>query len=71
VQVNSYIGGTDKRDFSETGNCDGNTIQPGASCTVSVTFSPMKSGARSGTLYLTVPLGDASPAPVPLTGTGA
>ncbi|MFZ0318632.1 MAG: FG-GAP-like repeat-containing protein [Candidatus Sulfotelmatobacter sp.] len=70
VEINSYIGGTDKKDFSETGTCSGNSIQPGASCTVSVTFSPTKSGARSGTLYVTVPLGDVSPAPVPLSGTG-
>jgi hypothetical protein len=35
-----------------------------------VTFDPLKTGSRSATLYLNLPLGSTSPAPVPLTGNG-
>jgi hypothetical protein len=71
IQLNSvYIGGIDKRDFSETDNCIGIAIGPGASCTITVTFAPTKTGARSGTLYVIAPKGTVSPPPVPLSGTG-
>ncbi len=64
------IGGSDKKDFSETDNCTGRFIPPGGACKVSVTFAPTKKGARSGALYI-VPQGTASPQPAKLTGTGA
>jgi len=55
-------------DFSETNTC-GATLAAGATCTVSVTFTPTQSGARSGTLSVA---DDASGSPqtVALTGTG-
>jgi len=64
------IGGNDFKDFSEANDCIGATIPPGGSCRVSVTFSPTKSGSRTGTLQLTLQTGGASPAPVTLSGTG-
>jgi hypothetical protein len=55
-------------DFGETNTC-GATLATGASCTVSVTFSPKQSGTRMGTLSVA---DDASGSPqtVSLTGTG-
>jgi hypothetical protein len=66
---NAYIGGKDKKDFTETDTCSGQTIQPGSSCTATVTFTPTKSGARSAAFYF-VTQGTPSPAPATLTGTG-
>jgi hypothetical protein len=66
---NAYIGGKDKEDFAETDICSGQTIQPGSSCTATVTFTPTKIGARSAAFYF-VTQGTASPPPVTLTGTG-
>lgn len=40
-------------DFDESDTCNGETVAAGASCTVSVTFSPMSTGTRSGTLTIT------------------
>jgi hypothetical protein len=67
--ANVFIGGKDPHDFSETDSCTSQAIQPGASCTVTVTFDPTKAGARSGTLNF-VPQGTTGPQPVTLTGTG-
>lgn len=55
-------------DFSQVSPCVG-SLQPGTTCTVSVTFSPTATGIRSGTLSIT---DDAcqSALQVPLTGTG-
>jgi Domain of unknown function (DUF1929)/Glyoxal oxidase N-terminus/PKD domain/Abnormal spindle-like microcephaly-assoc'd, ASPM-SPD-2-Hydin len=55
-------------DFGETNTC-GTTLAAGANCTVSVTFTPTQSGARTGTLSVA---DDAtgSPQTVGLTGTG-
>jgi len=55
-------------DFSQTNTC-GSSVAAGASCTLSVTFTPTASGSRSGSLTLT---DNASPATqtVSLTGTG-
>jgi hypothetical protein len=52
--------------FSQTNTC-GASIAPGASCTVSVTFSPTAIGSASGTLTLADNAGTQS---VHLTGTG-
>ncbi|WP_328324621.1 choice-of-anchor D domain-containing protein [Kribbella sp. NBC_00382] len=52
-------------DFSQTNNCS--TIAVGASCTVTVTFRPTASGARTGGVTVT---SNASPASISLTGNG-
>ncbi|TAN21483.1 MAG: choice-of-anchor D domain-containing protein [Acidobacteria bacterium] len=54
-------------DFSESNNC-GTSLAPGATCTVTVTFTPAALGTRSGTLALATNLGATS---VALIGTGA
>jgi hypothetical protein len=54
-------------DYAQSNNC-GTSLAAGASCTVTVTFRPTASGARTGTL--SVSGGGASTA-VALTGTGA
>ncbi len=55
-------------DFALTSNCI--TIAPGASCTVNVTFTPIASGTRTGSLSIASNAGN-SPTIVALTGTGA
>ncbi|QMU70934.1 discoidin domain-containing protein [Streptacidiphilus sp. P02-A3a] len=56
-------------DFSQTNTC-GSSLASGASCTVSVTFTPTATGNRTGSL--TVASNDpASPLTVGLSGTGA
>ena len=66
------VGGKDSKDFSASGNCTPNPIEPGASCTMSVTFDPTQTGARSAELYFNFPpfSGLISPAPAALSGTG-
>ena len=62
------IGGADHADFSETNNC-GSSVGAGASCTITVTFSPKATGSRSAT----VAVGDnggGTPQKVTLQGTG-
>jgi hypothetical protein len=61
--------GFDPSDFSESNNCT-SSLAAGASCTISVTFTPMHSGSRSAILYIT-DTGGASPQILPLSGTGA
>ncbi|HEY5316056.1 MAG TPA: choice-of-anchor D domain-containing protein, partial [Pirellulales bacterium] len=39
-------------DFSETDNCTGGPIAPGAACQIQVLFTPSATGPRSGTLTL-------------------
>jgi hypothetical protein len=56
-------------DFASVSNC-GTTLSAGASCGVSVTFTPTAAGARTGTL-LFVDDASGSPQQVTLTGTGA
>ncbi len=43
-------GGADPGDFAITDGCAGQTIAPGATCTVTVVFTPAVFGARSATL---------------------
>jgi FG-GAP-like repeat/Abnormal spindle-like microcephaly-assoc'd, ASPM-SPD-2-Hydin len=63
-----YVGGTDYNDFSQKNDCRG-TLKAGASCTVTVTFIPLKTGTR--TANVTVPdSGGGSPQTVQLSGTG-
>jgi hypothetical protein len=65
------ISGTNASEFAETDNCVG-SVAAGATCTINVTFSPMATGTRTGTLSVT---DDAtsppSPQTVTLTGTAA
>jgi hypothetical protein len=55
-------------DFAQTNNC-GSAVSPGASCTLTVTFTPTAIGTRSGNVTIT---DDAAGSPqfVSLTGTG-
>jgi hypothetical protein len=66
------VGGKDSKDFSASGNCTPNPVEPGASCTMSVTFDPTQTGARSAALYFNFPPFSSwvSPALVALSGTG-
>jgi hypothetical protein len=62
--------GTNALDFTQVSDgCSGLTLPAGTSCSVSITFSPTASGARSATFILTDNAG-ASPQTVPITGTG-
>jgi hypothetical protein len=45
------LSGTDRKDFTETTTC-GSTLSPGASCTVTVTFTPTARGARSASVQI-------------------
>jgi hypothetical protein len=61
------ITGANPSDFKETNGC-GSSIAAGASCTITVTFTPVASGSLSATLTVTAnAVGDPS---VGLTGTG-
>ncbi|HEX5546394.1 MAG TPA: choice-of-anchor D domain-containing protein [Ktedonobacterales bacterium] len=63
--------GTNGGDFAITADtCTGATVAVGAACTVSVTFTPGATGARSALLSF-VDDAPSSPQTVPLTGTGA
>jgi Abnormal spindle-like microcephaly-assoc'd, ASPM-SPD-2-Hydin len=65
---NVAITGANAADFSQTNNCT--ALAPGASCTLTVTFTPSAAGARSATI--TVTDDDAgSPQTVALSGTGS
>lgn len=55
-------------DFSQTGNCS-NSLAAGASCSISVSFTPAAGGTRQGTLTVT-DNASVSPQIVSLTGTG-
>jgi hypothetical protein len=54
--------------FAQTGNC-GNSLAAGASCTISVTFTPTAGGAQSGNLAIANST-TATPVGTTLTGTG-
>ena len=55
-------------DFAEPQTCD-SSVATGATCTISVTFTPTAAGSRTGTLTITDNAGD-SPQTVALSGTG-
>jgi hypothetical protein len=63
-----YLAGLDYQSFSQTNTC-GSQIGPGASCTVSVTFTPKRAATLRGNLILVDTGGDKMQI-VPLTGTG-
>jgi sugar lactone lactonase YvrE len=58
-------------DFAQTSTCPISpaTLNPGSTCTISVTFTPTGVGTRTGTLTITDNASN-SPQSVPLTGTG-
>ena len=60
--------GANPADFSQTNNCNGSVVA-GASCTISVTFTPSAVGSRSATLNVNDD-GPNSPQNAALTGTG-
>lgn len=55
-------------DFAQTNTC-GSTVAAGASCTISVTFTPTAAGVRDGAITITDDAAG-SPQTVSLTGTG-
>ncbi|MGH9537614.1 MAG: choice-of-anchor D domain-containing protein, partial [Terriglobales bacterium] len=61
--------GTNPADFAQTHTC-GATLAAGANCTISVTFTPSATGARSARLSI-ADNAAGSPQTVTLTGTGA
>ena len=63
------IAGTDPGDFAQSKTC-GSSLAAGASCTISVTFAPTTTGARSATLKVTDSAAG-SPQTVSLSGTGS
>ncbi len=63
--ISSSISG----DFARTSGC-GTTLGAGATCTITVTFTPTVAGARTGQLTL-MHSAVTSPQTVPLSGTGA
>jgi FG-GAP-like repeat/Transmembrane protein 131-like N-terminal/FG-GAP repeat len=62
------ITGSNYLDFSQTNTC-GTQINPGASCTISVTFLPLTKGTRSAVAQINGPSGVVWQA-VSITGTG-
>src|SRR5436190_5799950 len=62
--------GANPLDFTQVDDgCSGLTLAAGTNCSVSITFSPTASGARSATFILTDNAAN-SPQSVPITGTG-
>jgi len=59
--------GLDPLDFSESSNCP-SSLNAGASCSISITFAPTRTGARSSILYVT-DTGGGSPQTVSMSGT--
>ena len=62
------ITGTNTTDFTQTNTC-GTTVAAGASCTISVTFTPQAAGARSASVTVTDSAAG-SPHTAALSGTG-
>jgi hypothetical protein len=56
-------------DFAQTNTCNG-SVAATANCTISISFSPTATGARSGLLMVT-DNASGTPHTVPLTGTGS
>jgi hypothetical protein len=63
------ISGNNATDYSESDNCVGESLPPGGSCTVTVTFTPSVKGYRTANLSITDD-GGGSPQVVALTGLG-
>jgi hypothetical protein len=60
------LGGTDPGDFKETSTCK-TSREPGGDCTITVTFEPTTTGARTATLNIKDSAGTQT---VTLSGTG-
>jgi hypothetical protein len=60
---------TPSGDFAESDNCGNATVNTGGSCTIQVTFSPTRTGTRTGHILIQGNLGGGN-ITVPLTGTG-
>jgi hypothetical protein len=62
------VGGANPAEFTRRGTCGANTaLAAGASCTVSITFSPAAIGTRSATVAVTTSSGGLT---LNLAGTG-
>ena len=69
-QISSIVfTGPNNGEFTRSATTCGNTVLPGANCTISVTFDPLSGGARSASLTVNDSAGD-SPQNVTLSGTG-
>jgi len=62
------IKGMNLNDFSQTNNC-GTSLAGNSSCTITVTFAPTKTGARSASVWISDD-GGGSPQIIPLSGNG-
>jgi hypothetical protein len=72
LSINSIgLTGTNAGDFGQSSNCPASpsTLSPGATCTISVTFSPTAAGGRSASLSVT-DNAPGSPQSAGLSGTG-
>jgi hypothetical protein len=67
--INNLALATSQGDFAITVPCTLSTLAPGASCAVTVTFTPSAIGARNGTITATSSA-STSPDLIPLSGTG-
>jgi Beta-propeller repeat/HYDIN/CFA65/VesB-like, Ig-like domain len=68
--VSSTTGVTTATDFSvDTGNCIGNLVAGGASCTLNVAFTPSATGSETGQISITDNAAN-SPQTITLTGDG-
>jgi len=68
LPINSVsLGGADPQDFTITGNTCVTVVAPHLSCSVTVTFTPTKKGARKATVEISTGLGARN---IKLTGTG-
>ena len=63
------VTGTNRSDFSQTNNCPG-TINPGANCSIKVTFKPAATGSRTAAITVT-DNASGSPQAVGLKGSGS
>jgi hypothetical protein len=63
------VTGTDPKEYTETNNCVG-SFAPGATCTISVIFSPTATGSQSATVTITDDTSTGSNT-LTLTGSGA
>ncbi|MGI4755575.1 MAG: choice-of-anchor D domain-containing protein [Janthinobacterium lividum] len=61
---------TTSGDFAVAGSCAGTTLAAGGTCTVSLTFTPTATGARTGTLAVTTDSSGSASSSVALSGTG-
>ena len=68
ASISINITGSDPSDFSQTNNCP-SSLAKQASCTISVTFTPSRSGARTAAVTISE-TGASSPITLGLTGTG-